>query len=223
MASFSNTPRPASTTSTTSSGKKEDTAVFFFGRCQPIHQLHLQIINDVTTSIDEAHTYIFFSQSEGDATNPIAYHEKIVLLNEMYTEVYGNPQYRTIIDNVPPRDPFQALIPLLNKYNKVIYFYGEDRRSMATGMLNYVNKNKEKNDWGNLDIETGRMTRFDTAENCVSGTKCRLIAVKIYSELYKRREQYGTIQEQIEGFFQGEQTNKGKILFKTIYIVKCLN
>jgi len=204
----------------TSSGEKkeekQDTAVFFFGRCQPIHQLHLQIINNVTTSINGAEAYIFFSQSEGDATNPIAYHEKIDLLNKMYTEVYGDSsQYKTSIDGNPPRDPFQALILLLNKYNKVIYFYGMDRQPMATGMLNYFNKNKAKNNW--VELELREMERIDTAENCISGTKCRLIAVKIYSELYKRRDQNGTIQNQIEVAFQGDQTKKGKILFQTIH------
>ena len=219
MASLAN---PTSTTSTTSSGEKKEgkqgTAVFFFGRCQPIHQLHLKIINDVTTSIDGANAYIFFSQSEGDATNPIGYLEKIVLLNEMYTEVYGDSsQYKTSIDDYPPKNPFQALKLLLNKYNKVIYFYGMDRQPMVSGMLKFFDKNKAENNWGEFDPHP--MERIDTAENCVSGTKCRLIAVKIYSELYKRGiDGYGTIQNQIEGAFQGDTTTKkGEILFKTIH------
>src|SRR5665213_2344900 len=97
--------------------------VMAFGRFQPIHKGHAQVINKVIAHAKKigAEHQIYASRSEGDKKNPIPYKEKVNHLRSLFPEA-------NIVDDPEAISPHHVLRKLSNQGHKdVTMVVGSDR------------------------------------------------------------------------------------------------
>lgn len=202
----------ASLTKPEQTGRKS--AVFFFGRCQPPHSMHLRLIYEACQEAARVggDAYIFLSQSHNIPKNPIPPDEKRELLNMIYKETYnteichntrfdtGDPinttgaQAKTI--NLPLNNPFHAFELLQEEYDDIIYICGQDRENCVNRFRKYLKNGKTL---------TAKVVKRDMSVS-VSGTECRKLAKKIYSTL----KQTSSGEEKVFGLtYAQKETIKG--------------
>jgi len=111
-----------------------------FGRFQPIHKGHAQVINKVIAHAKKigAEHQIYASRSEGDKKNPIPYKEKVNHLRSLFPEA-------NIVDDPEAISPHHVLRKLSNQGHKdVTMVVGSDRtKEFKQEIGKYVKSDKE--------------------------------------------------------------------------------